>query len=110
MAVGEQLKELGILPWLDVWEIRPGTRWPRELQKQLKSIKSAAVFIGPKGPGPWQELEVESLLLQLVKRQCPVIPVILDGRKGQPQLPSFLNVLHLVDMRRPDPDPFRQLV
>ena len=24
MAVGERLKELGILPWLDVWEIRPG--------------------------------------------------------------------------------------
>ena len=24
MAIGERLKERGILPWLDVWEIRPG--------------------------------------------------------------------------------------
>ena len=81
-AVGEQLKDSGILPWLDVWEIRPGTRWQQELQKQIKSIKSAAVFIGPKGRGPWQDVEVESLLTQLVKRKCPIIPVILEGRPG----------------------------
>jgi len=109
-AVGEQLKERGILPWLDIWEIRPGTRWQQELQKQIKSIKSAAVFIGPKGRGPWQDVEAESLLTQLVKRKCPIIPVILEGRQGQPQLPPFLGLLHVVDMRQPDPDPFRQLV
>jgi hypothetical protein len=109
-TIGEQLKELGILPWLDVWEIRPGTRWPQELQKQIKSVKSAAVFIGPKGRGPWQDVEVEYLLTQLVKRKCSIIPVILEGREGQPQLPPFLGVLHVVDMRQPDPDPFRQLV
>ena len=109
-AVGEQLKERGILPWLDVWEIRPGTRWQQELQKQIKSIKSAAVFIGPKGRGPWQDVEVESLLTQMVKRKCPVIPVILEGRLGQPQLPPFLGLLHVVDMRERDPDPFKQLV
>ncbi len=109
-AVGEQLKELGILPWLDVWEIRPGARWQQALQKQIKSVKSAAVFIGPKGRGPWQDAEVEALLMQLVKRKCPIIPVILEGRQGQPQLPPFLGLLHVVDMRQPDPDPFRQLV
>jgi hypothetical protein len=109
-AVGDQLKELGILPWLDVWEIRPGTRWQPALQKQIKSVKSAAVFIGPKGRGPWQDVEVEALLTQLVKRKCPIIPVILEGRQGQPQLPPFLGLLHVVDMRQPDPDPFRQLV
>ena len=109
-AIGEQLKELGILPWLDVWEIRPGTRWQQELQKQIKSIKSAAVFIGPKGRGPWQDVEVEALLTQMVKRKCPIIPVILEGRQGQPAAPPFLGLLHVVDMRQPDPDPFKQLV
>jgi GTPase SAR1 family protein len=109
-AIGRQLKKRGILPWLDVWEIRPGTRWQPELNKQVKSIKSAAVFIGPQGPGPWQEAEIEALLTQLVKRKCPIIPVILEGRQGQPQLPPFLGTLHVVDMRQPDPDPFRQLI
>ena len=110
MTIGEQLKGRGILPWLDIWAIPPGTRWQKDLQKQLKSIKSAAVFIGSGGPGPWQELEVESLLVQIAKRNRPLIPVILEGRTGTPRLPAFLKSWHMVDMRQPDPDPFEQLV
>ena len=109
-AFGERLKERGILPWLDAWEIRPGTRWQQELQRQIRSVRSAAVFIGPRGSGPWQELEVESLLGQIAKRNRPIIPVILPGREGRPRLPGFLDVRHIVDMRQPDPDPFEQLV
>ena len=109
VAIGERLKARGILPWLDVWEIRPGMRWQKELQRNIKSIKSAAVFIGARG-GPWQELEVESLLQQFVKRKRPIIPVILQGRPGNPRLPAFLDSWHIVDMRNPDPDPFEQLV
>src|SRR6266511_492232 len=110
MAIGERLKEHGILPWLDLWAIPPGRRWQKELQKQIKSIKSAAVFIGPKGAGPWQELEVESLLGEFAKRGRPLIPVILEGRRGRPQLPPFLELWHVVDMRQPNPDPFEQLI
>lgn len=110
MVIGERLKERGILPWLDVWEIRPGTRWQQELQKQIKSIKSAAVFVGPRGAGPWQDAEVEALLVGIAKRKRPIIPVILEGRRSQPRLPSFLGIWHEVDMRQPDPDPFEQLV
>jgi hypothetical protein len=50
------------------------------------------------------------MLLQLTRRGRPIIPVILDGRRGQPRLPAFLNLWHLVDMREQDPDPFEQLV
>jgi hypothetical protein len=110
IAIGERLKDRGVLPWLDIWEIRPGTRWQRELQRHLKSIKAAAVFVGPSGPGPWQELEVESILLQLARRGRPIIPVILEGRRGRPRLPAFLNLWHVVDMREQKPDPFEQLV
>jgi GTPase SAR1 family protein len=109
-AIGERLKERGILPWLDIWEIRPGTQWQKELQKRLKSIRSAAVFIGPTGPGPWQNLEMELLLQQIAKRNRPLIPVILAGRKGNPRLPAFFGLWHAVDMREPDPDPLDQLV
>ena len=47
MAIGERLKSLGILPWLDIRDIRPGARFQTELQKQLKSVKAAAIFFGP---------------------------------------------------------------
>ncbi|HEX6528021.1 MAG TPA: TIR domain-containing protein [Streptosporangiaceae bacterium] len=110
MAIGERLRERGILPWLDAWEIRAGTRWQKELRRRIKSIKSAAVFIGPGSPGPWQELEVEALLSAVAKRGRPIIPVILSGRKGRPRLPGFLGMFHVVDMRQPEPDPFEQLV
>ena len=110
IAIGERLRERGIRPWLDVWEIRPGRRWQKELQRNIRAVKSAAVFIGPRGPGPWQELEIESFLQQFVKRNRPIIPVILEGRSGNPRLPAFLSSWHLVDMRRSTPDPFEQLV
>jgi hypothetical protein len=50
------------------------------------------------------------LLQQLAKRGRPIIPVILEGRKGKPRLPGFLDMWQVVDMRQPDPDPFEQLV
>jgi GTPase SAR1 family protein/uncharacterized Zn finger protein (UPF0148 family) len=109
-AIAEQLKERGILPWLDVWEIPPGKRWQQELRRAIKSVKTVAVFIGPSGAGPWQELEVESLLGEFARRGKPIIPVILEGRQGSPRLPAFLNAWHKVDMRNPSPDPFEQLV
>ena len=110
MAIGERLKQRGILPWLDTWDIRPGKRWQNELRRVIKSIKTAAVFIGPSGAGPWQELEVESLLGEFARREKPIIPVILEGRQGNPRLPAFLDSWHKVDMRTPSPDPFEQLV
>ena len=110
MTIGERLKERGILPWLDVWEIRPGMRWQKELRRTIRSVKSAAVFIGDRGTGPWQELEVEAILQEFVRRGRPVIPVILEGRAGIPRLPPFLSSWHMIDMRKPSPDPFEQLV
>jgi TIR domain len=37
--IGNQLKDLGILPWLDEWELRPGLPWQRSLEKQIGQIK-----------------------------------------------------------------------
>jgi hypothetical protein len=110
VAIGEQLKERGILPWLDIWEIRPGMRWQKELRRAIKSVKTAAVIYGPSGAGPFQELEAETLIGEFIKRGKPIIPVILDGRQGNPRLPAFLDSWHKVDMRIPSPDPFEQLV
>ena len=110
IAIAERLKERGILPWFDIWEVRPGIRWQKELQRKARSIKSAAVFIGPKGAGPWRELEVEVILQEFIRRNHPIIPVILEGRPGNPRLPTFLNSWHMIDMRKPEPDPFEQLV
>lgn len=109
-VIASRLKERGILPWLDVWDVRPGTRWQDELARQITSIKAVAVFLGPGRTGPWQNLEIEEILKQFAQRKRLVIPVILENRLGQPHLPGFLGLWHVVDMRQPEPDPMDQLV
>ena len=108
--IGEQLKQQGLKPWLDEWEFRPGLPWQRELERQIGHIKSAAVFVGSSGFGPWQEHELDAFLREFVKRQCPVIPVLLPTAPQQPILPIFLNSYMWVDFRQQQPEPMGQLI
>jgi hypothetical protein len=103
--IGKRLKERGILPWLDEWELRPGLPWQSLLEQQIAKIKSAAVFVGSKGMGPWQDMEQAAFLREFVRRKCPVIPVILPYCKKPPRLPIFLEGMTWVDFRKDDPDP-----
>ena len=110
ISIGERLKEEGLLPWLDERELRPGLPRQRLLERQISQIKSAVVFIGKDGIDPGEQMEVEALLHQFVKRQCPVIPVILPDVSQEPQLSPFLEGMTRVDFRKPEPDPFQLLV
>lgn len=108
--IGGQLKKHGLLPWLDEWELRPGLPWQRLLEQQIGSIKSAAVFVGKQGVGPWQQQELEAFLREFVNRECPVIPVILPDAPHKPQLPIFLRGMTWVDFRKQEPDPLTRLI
>jgi len=108
--IGERLKERGILPWLDEWELRPGLPWQRLSEKQIAQIKSAVVFVGKEGIGPWQQLELEAFLREFVDRGCPVIPVLLPDAPRRPKLPIFLRGMTWVDFRKDDPDPMKHLI
>jgi tetratricopeptide (TPR) repeat protein len=108
--IGEQLKECGILPWLDEWELRPGLPWQGILEQQFEQIKSAAVFIGKDGIGPWHQMELDAFLREFVNRGCPVIPVLLPNAPNEPELPIFLKAMTWVDFRKGKPDPMERLV
>lgn len=109
-TIGSHLLELGILPWLDEWQLPPGRPWQKELEGQIRKIRSAAVFVGKKGIGPWQDLEQAALLRQFVKRKCPVIPVLLAPRKRKPKLPIFLEGMNWVDFGDAELDAYQQLI
>src|SRR5262245_17595484 len=94
----------------DEREIRPGTFWQTALEQQIGFIKSAAVFVGDSGIGPWQLPEIQAFLNQFVKRACPVIPVVLGTAKSAPKLPILLENLHWVDFRVTHLDPLKQLI
>jgi hypothetical protein len=108
--IARRLMECGLLPWLDAWELPPGQAWQPVLEKQLGTIKSAAVFVGSAGLGPWQEQEMYGLLREFVDRKAPVIPVLLPDAPSKPELPLFLRALTWVDFRSADPDPLSLLV
>lgn len=107
--IGTKLKEIGLKPWLDQWELRPGLPWQETLERQIKNIKSVAVFVGKNGIGPWHNRELSAFIRQFGKRECPVIPVILPDCKAEPDLPIFLEGFTWVDFRRNDPDPLMEL-
>jgi hypothetical protein len=110
MEIGRRLMTRGVLPWLDQWELRPGTPWQRVLEEQIANIRAAAVFVGPEGIGPWQRHELEGFLREFNERGCPVIPVMLPGAGGRPEIPLFLRGMTWVDFRVADPEPLTQLI
>jgi hypothetical protein len=110
MEIGRRLMGRGLLPWLDQWELRPGTPWQRVLEQQITNIHAAAVFVGREGVGPWQRQELDGFLREFNKRGCPVIPVLLPGAGGEPALPLFLRGMTWVDFRQTVPDPLAQLI
>ncbi len=109
--------EAKLKPWLDKWNLVPGEPWQEALEEALDQSRTCAVFIGPKGLGPWHNEEMRSALDQRVReRAFRVIPVLLPGAKTpeRGELPRFLSRLTWVDFRSPeglnDKEQFHRLV
>ncbi|MBI3267398.1 MAG: SUMF1/EgtB/PvdO family nonheme iron enzyme [Planctomycetes bacterium] len=110
LRIATALRERGLRPWLDAWEMRGGDSFLDVLERQIKRIDSAAVFVGENGRGPWQEEEIKALLLLIKKRAGGrIIPVVLSG-EGKPRLPLWLQGNHWVDFRKEQPDPVGELL
>jgi GTPase SAR1 family protein/nucleotide-binding universal stress UspA family protein len=105
--LAQQLRDRGLRPWLDDYELRPGLPWQRVLEEQIQNIPAAVVVVGSR-IGPWQDQELAAFLRQFVRRRCPVIPVLLPGAE-RPELPSLLDGMTWVDLSTKDPDPLDQL-
>jgi GTPase SAR1 family protein len=109
--IGERLKERGILPWLDEWNLEAGTIWQDEIEKVLGRIKSAAVFLGSNGKGVWHEKEIRAITRRSTVGAdgISIIPVILSGVEGDPDMPVWLKDYMWVDFRKEEPDPMERL-
>lgn len=89
----------GLRVWLDVEQLVPGRSWQEELEKIIQTTRTAAVLVGKDGFGPWENPEMRACLSQFIKRNMPVIPVLLPDAPAQPDLPLFLQELTWVDLR-----------
>jgi hypothetical protein len=108
--IARGLRERGISPWLDEWELRPGVPWQPVIEGMIREGKAVAVFIGRSGLGPWQNVEQQAFLQEFNNRGCAVIPVILPECDRDPDIPIFLNRMTRVDFRKQVPDPLESLI
>ncbi len=110
------LKDNGVAPWRDEWDLRPGFPWQPEAEQEIRRSDAVAVFIGKAGWGPCQKKEIELALEQHKQRQLPVIPVLLPGAEADQLLSLLLQNNTWADFRhgdpfgKSDPDPLERLL
>jgi len=110
MDMGEKLKVQGILPWLDLLDVRPGTPEMRRQEEQVLNIPVSAVVVGKNKIVGKQELQMYSFIGQFIERNLPVIPVILTSAPKDLKLPPYLGNFRRVDFHRSVPDPMGQFI
>ncbi len=91
-VIAQELRRRNLKPWLDEERIRPGTSFQQAIQQAIPLVKSAAIFIGVKGLGRWQVLELESLIQECVVNNISIIPVLLPGVQDIPEHLRFLRL------------------
>ncbi|MDJ0707057.1 MAG: GUN4 domain-containing protein [Leptolyngbyaceae cyanobacterium MO_188.B28] len=96
-VIARELKRRGLKPWLDVEQIPPGRAFQDVIQEVIPNIKTAAIFIGPKGLGKWQVMELRTITSRCVEEDIPVIPILLPGVEGIPDNLIFLRQFHWVN-------------
>src|SRR5215471_6245758 len=77
-TIARKLKDSGVTPWLDTWNLIPGRAWQPAIEEALEECLSCAVFLGPQGTGPWQMEEMRAAINRRVTESngsFRVIPV-----------------------------------
>ena len=115
--LARRLTRENLKPWLDKWNLIPGTAWQPEIEAALADCVTCAVIIGPGGFGPWHHEEMRLAIGRRVEDRehaFRVIPVLLPGveRPERSKLPGFLTATTWVEFRDTldDPEAFHRLL
>src|SRR5437016_169626 len=102
-ALARKLSAQGLSVWLDKWNLIPGNPWQETIEQALQTCKTCAIFIGPKGQGPWQHEEMRMAIdRRVMHKDVRIIPVLLPGseRPQRSDLPAFLTRTTWVEFQR----------
>jgi energy-coupling factor transporter ATP-binding protein EcfA2 len=115
--LAQRLRQEGLEPWLDKWNLIPGEHWQSAIEEALDICQTCTVFIGPSGIGPWQNEEMRFAIdrrITQTKGRFRVIPVVLPGghREQRSRLPAFLVATTWVEFHKTldDGQSFHRLV
>jgi hypothetical protein len=96
--LGRELAALGISPWLDKWEIRPGDSLVTKLfDEGLGMVDAVIVVVSQHSAGkPWVRAELDAAKVRQITENTRLIPVRLDGA----DMPAPLEMLLWHDAER----------
>ena len=98
--LARRLARENLKPWLDKWNLIPGTPWQPEIEAALADCATCAVIIGPGGFGPWHHEEMRLAIGRRVEDREQAVPghprAAAGGRAaGAEQAPGLPDRDHL---------------
>ena len=78
--LARELAEMGVAPWLDVWEIRPGDSLVKKLfDEGLDTVDAVIVVVSASSAAkPWVREELDAAVVRRITSSTRLIPVRLD--------------------------------
>jgi hypothetical protein len=79
--LARELAKMGVAPWLDIWEIRPGDSLVRKLfEEGLDTVGAVIVVVSESSAAkPWVREELDAAVVRRITSSVRLIPVRLDG-------------------------------
>lgn len=79
--LARELAGMGVAPWLDIWEIRPGDSLVRKLfEEGLDTVDAVIVAVSATSAAkPWVREELDAAVVRRITSSVRLIPVRLDG-------------------------------
>jgi hypothetical protein len=111
------LESRDIRTFMDQYSFASFGDWEKQLESEIENFKSAAIFLGKSGLGPWQIWEIERFSNELKKRPenryigLVILPgysqeLLQEVKEKWPELAK----LQWVDFNQEDPDPAERLI
>jgi hypothetical protein len=81
--LARELAEMGVAPWLDIWEIRPGDSLVKKLfEEGLDTVGAVIVVVsGSSAVKPWVREELDAAVVRRISGSMRLIPVRLDDAR-----------------------------
>ncbi len=97
--LARRLRRIGLRPWLDLDELRPGDRWMEALEEALRKADAFTIYVGRSGVQRWMDSELRVALNRNVQDPSfRIIPLLGPGAEPK-SLPSFLSQHQWLDLR-----------
>jgi len=78
--LARELAKMGVAPWLDIWEIRPGDSLVRKLfDEGLDTVDAVIVVVSASSAAkPWVREELDAAVVRRIDGSTQLIPIRLD--------------------------------